>query len=58
MVSNRILADMLYEYDKGGKFKDFIDKACQSNGSSVEEECQKAIVHEYYLSVTTGCNKE
>ena len=58
MVSNRILADMFYEYDKGGKFKDFIDKACQSDGLSVEDECQKAIVYEYYLSVTTGCNKE
>ena len=49
---------MLNEYDKGGKFADFVNKACASYGTNVLQECRKAIVWEYFLSVTEGCNKQ
>ena len=48
---------MIDEYDKGGKFKEFVDKACASSGLTPREECRKIIVWEYYKSVTEGCNK-
>ena len=50
--------EMLKEYEKGGKFKDYVDKACFAYFDTVLDELQKATVWEYYKSVTTGCNKE
>ena len=56
-INNVQYNQMIEEYKKGGKFKDYIDKACQTYGDSVENECRKAIVKEYYISVTKGENK-
>ena len=52
--------EMLKEYIKGGKFADYVDKACAMYGDTVEDECQKATVQEYYMSVVdkNGVNKE
>lgn len=50
--------EMLKEYIRGGKFADYVDKACEMYGDTVEEELQKATVREYYESVTKGVNKE
>lgn len=49
---------MIDEYVKGGKFSEFLDKACFASGLSPREECRKLIVWEYYKSVVNGCNKE
>lgn len=53
-----LINEMLKEYIKGGKFTDYVDKACDMYGDTVEEECAKATVQEYYISVTKGVNKE
>jgi len=52
--------EMLKEYDKGGKFADYADKACEMYGDTVEDECRKATVQDYYKSVVdkNGCNRE
>lgn len=52
--------EMLKEYIRGGKFADYVDKACAMYGDTVEEECRKATVQEYYKSVVdkNGCNRE
>lgn len=57
-VTDELIQQMMDEYNKGGKFKEFLDKACASSGLSPREECKKLIVWEYYKSVTEGCNKE
>jgi len=51
---------MMNEYKKGGKFKDYVDKGCEAYGDSVEDECRKETVYQYYKSVTdkNGCNRE
>lgn len=49
---------MIDEYVKGGKFSEFLDKACASSGLSPREEARKIIVFEYFKSVVDGCNKE
>lgn len=51
--------EMIKEYLKGKKFADYVDKACDMYGTTVEEECQKATVQEYYKSVVdkNGCNR-
>ena len=49
---------MIDEYVKGGKFSEFLDKACFTSGLPQREECRKIIVWEYYKSVVDGCNKE
>jgi len=49
---------MIDEYVKGGKFSEFLDKACASSGLTPREECRKVTVYEYYKSVVDGCNKE
>lgn len=58
MVSDEQLRMMLLEYNKCGKFKEFVDKACKSSGLCPEQECRKVIVYEYFKSVTEGVNKE
>ena len=59
MVTNEQIVQMIDEYNKDGKFKEFIDKACICHGTCFDEEIQKAIVWEYYKSVLPdGCNKE
>ena len=58
MITTEQTQAMLEEYKKGGKFKDYVDKGCEAYGDSVESECQKTTVYEYYKSVTTGCNQE
>ena len=52
--------EMIKEYIKGGKFADYVDKACDMYGDTVEDECRKATVQEYYMSVVdkNGVNKE
>jgi len=57
-ITNEQLNLMKIEYDKGGKFKEFVDKACASSGLTPREECRKVTVYEYYKSVVDGCNKE
>lgn len=57
-MTNEMLAKMLKEYIKGGKFMEYVDKACEMYGDTVEDELGKAIVQEYYRSVTEGVNKE
>ena len=51
---------MLKEYEKGGKFKEYVDKACYAYYDTVLEELHKVTVFEYYKSVTdkNGCNRE
>ena len=59
MVSDEQLREMLLEYNKDGKFKAFVDKACKSSGLLPEQECRKVIVYEYYKSILPdGCNRE
>ena len=49
---------MRTEYNKGGKFKDFVDKSCKLYETTVDEAFEKVIMWEYYLSVSNvrGCN--
>lgn len=51
------LDKMLKEYEKGGKFTDFVNKASEMYGTTIGEELEKATVYEYYKSVTEGVNK-
>jgi len=54
-----MIEQMKQEYDKGGKFKDFVDRACKQYGDSKEAEFDKATVKEYYKSVLHGgCNED
>ena len=48
---------MIDEYVKGGKFAEYVDKACYAYHDTVLQECQKVTVWEYFQSVTKGCNK-
>ena len=51
--------EMIKAYRNGGKFKDYVDKGCEAYGDTVEDECRKATVYEYYKSVQpNGCNEE
>ena len=53
------LRQMNQEYDKGGKFKEFVDRACKIYKTTKEQEMQKLIVYEYYKSVLPdGCNRQ
>ena len=54
----KLVDEMIREYIRGGKFTDYVDKACDMYGDTVEEECAKATVQEYYKSVKEGVNKE
>lgn len=59
VITDNQTKEMLNEYAKCGKFKDFVDKACKMYNTSVEQECSKVTVYEYYKSVLPdGCNKE
>ena len=49
---------MINEYNKGGSFKDYIDKAVKCNGTTPEIEFQKVITKEYYRSLREGVNKD
>ena len=53
-----MIAKMREEYEKGGKFAEFVDKGVAAYGGTPEDEYQKEIVKEYYKSVTEGVNKE
>ena len=57
MTDEQIKA-MIAEYEKGGKFADFVNKSCGKYGTNLIEEYRKVIVYEYYKSVVDGCNKE
>ena len=49
---------MISEYNKGGSFKEYIDKAVKCNGTSPEIECEKVIAKEYLKSLKKGgCNE-
>lgn len=52
--------EMLKKYIQGGKFADYVDKACEMYGDTVEDELKKATVQEYYMSVVdkNGVNRE
>ena len=56
-IDNLKYNKMLEEYRKGGKFSDFVNKAMQSYGTTLQQELRKVITYEYYKSVTEGCNK-
>lgn len=58
MMDDKLYCQMQDEYVKGGKFTDYVNKACRTYGDSVDDELKKAIVQEYYRSVTEGVNKE
>lgn len=58
MLTNEQVMAMLKEYEKGGKFKEYVDKGCSAYNSGPEKECRKVTVWEYYKSVTEGVNKE
>ena len=60
MITKEQSMVMLKEYEKGGKFKEYVDKACFAYCDTVLEELQKVTVWEYYKSVTdkNGCNRE
>jgi len=49
---------MISEYNKGGSFKDYIDKAVRCNGTTPEIECEKIISKEYLKSLKEGVNKD
>lgn len=57
-VTEEQIKTMVDEYVKGEKFSEFVDKSCYAYHTTVLQECAKATVWEYYLSVTKGCNKE
>lgn len=59
-MTKEMFTQMMKEYIKGGKFMEYVDKACQMYGDTVKDELNKAIVQEYYRSVVDkdGCNKE
>ena len=49
---------MKAEYDKGGKFKDFVDKASQLYEDTPDDEMHKLIIYEYFKSIQKGgCNE-
>lgn len=58
MITNEQAMLMLEEYEKGGKFKEYVDKGCSAYNSNPEKECNKTTVWEYYQSVVNGVNKE
>ena len=45
---------MINEYNKGGAFKEYVDKAVRCNGTSPEVECQKVVTKEYFKSLQKG----
>ena len=49
---------MINEYNKGGAFTEYIDKAVRCNDSTPEIECQKAIAKEYLKSLKEGVNRD
>ena len=58
MVDEKIFLQMKAEYDKGGKFKDFVDKASQLYEDTPDDEMHKLIIYEYYKSIQKGgCNE-
>lgn len=60
MVDNLKYNKMLEEFRKGGKFADFVSKAMESYGTTLQAELRKVITWEYYKSVTDkdGCNRK
>lgn len=47
------------EYQKGGKFKEYVDACRKSSGLSPEEEMKKVIVQEYFKTVQrNGINED
>ena len=58
MVDEKIFLQMKAEYDKGGKFKDFVDKASELYEDTPDDEMHKLIIYEYYKSIQKGgCNE-
>lgn len=57
-MTKEMFTKMMKEYIKGGKFMEYVDKACEMYSDTVEDELNKATVQEYYRSVTEGVNKE
>ena len=57
-MTEEIMHQMLKEYQKDGKFAEFVNKSNYAYGTTVGEELEKATVYEYYKSVTEGANKE
>ncbi len=59
MVDEKIFLQMKAEYDKGGKFKDFVDKASELYEDTPDDEMHKLIIYEYYKSIQKGgCNEQ
>lgn len=58
MVEDKAFQAMQIEYNKGGKFADFVNKACDLYEDSLDDELHKVIVYEYYKSLQKGgCNE-
>lgn len=58
MITEDQVKAMMDEYKKGGKFAEYVDKACDAYSDTVPEELRKVTIYEYYKSVVDGCNKE
>ena len=57
MVDEKTFLIMKAEYDKGGRFKDFVDKACELYEDTPDDEMHKLIIYEYFKSLQKGeCN--
>ena len=57
-ISNQMFKEMLEEFDKRGKFFDFVTACMATYGTTLQFELHKAITWEYYQSVIWGCNKD
>ena len=60
MITTEQTQAMMKEYEKGGKFADYVNKGCEAYRTTPFQECCKTTVYEYYKSVVdkNGCNRE
>lgn len=56
-INNHQYNQMFEEFNKDGKFADYVRRCIRTYGTSIREELHKQITWEYYKSVTTGVNK-
>ena len=59
-INNLQYNKMYEEYQKDGKFADYVKGCMRSYGTTLQEELRKVITWEYYKSVVEkdGCNRE
>ena len=58
ITKNREIAAMSREYEKGGSFTAYVDKAVRNYNTTPEIEIKKEITKEYYRSLKGGCNED